>query len=161
MDELEAMVGSTKTTTVDLAVEAGKVEEFARATHNTDPAHRDAEVAVEHGFDDVPAPPTFLMTAMFPRYTPEDGAGDDDMVFNLGFDLQRVLHGEQVFEYERPITVDDELHGETELTDVYQREGDQGTMTFAIQETEFTNNDGDVIAREEVTIIEQGGGGDE
>jgi peroxisomal enoyl-CoA hydratase 2 len=156
IDELEEMVGESKTTVTDLHIEAGKVEEFARAVKDDNPAHRDEDAAKEQGFEEIPAPMTFLMTSAFPRYKPK--GVDEGIVFDLGFDMAKVLHGEQEYEFERPIYVGDTLRGETTLVDVYQREGERGgIMTFAIQETEYMDDNSDLVATERMTVIEQEG----
>lgn len=160
LDELRAQVGESVRTVEDLRVEAGKVEEFARAVGNDNPAHRDADAAARRGFDAIPAPLTFTRTSYFPRYRP---AGiDEDLGFDLGFRREHVVHGEQAYEFERPVEVGDVLTGTTTLVDVYQREGDRGgTMTFAVYETEFRDRDGDLVCTERLTRIEtQGAAGE-
>jgi acyl dehydratase len=154
LDELEEMIGTTKKTAVDLTVEAGKVEEFASALSDDNPAHRDEQAANQQGFDHVPAPLTFLQTEWFPRYKPPKFS--EGLLFDFGFEQSRLLHGEQEFEFERPILVGDTLTGTTELVDVYQREGDRGgQMTFAVEETRFRDDNGDLVATKRTTIIER------
>ena len=46
-----------------------------------------------------------------------------------------VLHGEQEFEYHRPVVVGDVLVGEGKILDVYERETDTAVMTFVVVET--------------------------
>ena len=153
IEELESMVGTSVVTVEDFAVEAGKVEEFARAVKDDNPAHRDAEAAEAQGFDRVPAPLTFERVSSFPRYRTADGRGID-----LGFAQEYTIHGEQAYEYERPLQVGDVLTGTTTLTDVYQREGSRGgTMTFAVLETEYATQDGEVVLTASSTVIETGG----
>jgi hydroxyacyl-ACP dehydratase HTD2-like protein with hotdog domain len=49
----------------------------------------------------------------------------------------------------------DVLTGVTTLSDIYQRDGSRaGTMTFAVLETEYTDEDGDLVVTERRTIIE-------
>lgn len=156
IDELEAMVGDSYDVIEDFAIEAGKVEEFARAVSDDNPAHRDAAAAEAQGFDAVPAPLTFTRTAYFPRYRPE---GQPEIrPFDLGFDPAYSLHGEQEYEYERPIEVGDVLSGTVTLTDVYQREGRRGgEMTFAIYEFEYYDQNDDLVLTERGTVIETAG----
>lgn len=66
MDELEAQVGKSVRTVEGLRVEAGKVEEFARAVRDDNHVHHDEDAAAERDFDAVPAPLTFTRTAYFP-----------------------------------------------------------------------------------------------
>jgi peroxisomal enoyl-CoA hydratase 2 len=68
LDDLREHVGEPRTTVEGFAVEAGKVEEFARAVGDDNPVHRDANAATGQGFDRVPAPLTFTRTSTFPRY---------------------------------------------------------------------------------------------
>lgn len=152
-EELEAMVGTSVVTVEDFAVEAGKVEEFARAVKDDNPAHRDEEAAAAQGFDRIPAPLTFERVSSFPRYRALEGTGID-----IGFREEYAIHGEQAYEIERPMQVGDVLTGETTLTDVYQRDGGRGgTMTFAELETEYTNQDGETVMVARATAIETAG----
>jgi acyl dehydratase len=64
--ELEEMVGQSVVTVEGLTVEAGKVEEFARALRDDNPVHRSETTATERDHHAIPAPLTFLRTAKFP-----------------------------------------------------------------------------------------------
>jgi peroxisomal enoyl-CoA hydratase 2 len=153
IEELEALVGTSVVTVEDFAIEAGKVEEFARAVKDDDPVHRDRAVAQERGFEDIPAPLTFERVSMFPRYRTVEKYGID-----LGFREEYTIHGEQAYEYERPLVVGDVLTGTTTLADVYERDGGRGgTMTFAVLETEYTDEDGELVLTARSTAIETAG----
>lgn len=153
IEELEALVGTSVVTVEDFTVESGKVEEFARAVHDDDPAYRDAEAARAQGFERIPAPLTFERVSRFPRYRAVDGRGID-----LGFQQEYVVHGEHEYEVERPMYVGDVLTGTTTLVDVYQRNGGRGgTMTFAVLETEYTDQDDEPVVTARATVIETGG----
>jgi acyl dehydratase len=160
MDELQELVGTSVVTVEDFEIEAGKVEEFARSVKDHDPVYRDEEVAKERGFENIPAPLTFERVSMFPRYRTVEKYGID-----LGFQEEYTIHGEQAYEYERPLVVGDVLTGETTLTELYERDGNRGgTMTFAVLETEYTDEDGDLVLTARSTAIETAGaiqGGDD
>lgn len=152
IDRLRDRVGDSVRSVEGLTVEAGKVAEFANAVGDDDPVFRDPEAAAERGFERRPAPPTFTRTAMFPRYRPE---GVGRLGFDLGFDIRYELHGEQAYEFERPVLVGDTLSATTTLTDAYEREGRQGgTMTFAVLETAFVDEDEESVVTERQTLIE-------
>jgi acyl dehydratase len=160
IEELEEMVGETHKTVEDFAIEAGKVEEFARAIKDDNPAHRDETAAADQGFDAVPAPLTFVRTAYFPRYRPEEF--DEIRPFDLGWRREYSVHGEQEYEFERPLCVGDVLTGEVELADIYQREGSRGgEMTFAEYELRYWDQDDELVLTERQTVIETGGAIDE
>ncbi len=162
--ELEAMVGDSHRTVEGFRVEAGKVAEFARAITDPNPVFRDESVARERGFDAVPAPLTYPRVKRFPRYRADDGAAIDEghYGFDLGFRPEYVLHGEQAYEYARPLLAGDELTGTTTLTDIYQRDGGRaGTMTFAVLETEYRDQSGELVLTDRATAIETEGAVDD
>lgn len=80
-----------------------KIREFVEATGDPNPAYLDVEAAKAFGHPDVIAPPTFAMVVTWP---PSLRMFEDP---ELGMALHRLLHTEQRFAYERPITVGDEL----------------------------------------------------
>jgi acyl dehydratase len=153
IEELKESVGTSRVTIDGLAVEAGKVAEFASALKDENPAYRSEEVAAERGLDGIPAPLTFTQIGRFPHYQP-DGLEGGIQGFDLGFDPERTLHGEQEYEFKRPLFVGDSLTGTTTLTDVYQRETDGGTLTFAVLTTEYRTDNGDLVLTERRTAIE-------
>ncbi|WP_336361728.1 FAS1-like dehydratase domain-containing protein [Haladaptatus sp. ZSTT2] len=155
LETLKSLVGETRETVQEFRVERGKIVEFAAAIHATNPIHTDVQAAREQGYADVVAPLTFAKTSYFPHNRPE--GIDENLGFDLGFEPSRIVHGEQAFEYERPLVAGDVLNGETTLTDVYQRESNRaGTMTFACYETRFVDRDGDLVLTSETTRIETG-----
>ena len=155
LEHLESMVGDPVRTVEGFTVEPGKVEEFARAIGDEDPVYRDPEVARDRGFEAVPAPLTFVRTSDFPRY--RTGAEVE-----LGFRPEYRLHGEQAYEYDRPLVVGDTLTGETVVVDAYEREGRRGgTMTFAEVETEYRDASGERVLVSRATVIETAGAVDD
>ncbi|WP_159903111.1 FAS1-like dehydratase domain-containing protein [Salinirussus salinus] len=151
LEDLEAMVGESKQTVEGLRVAPGKVAEFARAVRDDNPAHYDPDAARERGFDAVPAPLTFTRVSAFPHNRPE---GVEGTGFDLGLEPV-IIHGEQAYEFERPLVAGDVLDGETTLADVYQREGGRGgTMTFVEYETAYYDQGGDLVVTDRSTAIE-------
>ena len=80
-----------------------KVREFATAIGDHRPVFHDPGAAAELGYADVVAPATFGVILSMKA----SGAVIDDP--ELGLDYTRVVHGEQRFEYTRPIVAGDEL----------------------------------------------------
>lgn len=156
LEALEAQVGDTNRTIEGFDVEAGKVAEFARAIHDPAAVYLDQGAAKQAGYDHIPAPPTFHRVSYFPRYRPS--GIDEEFGFDLGFDREYVLHGEQRYEYERPLVVGDSLWGETTLENVFQRAGASGgTMTFAILRTDLYDESDDLVLQAWNTRIETDG----
>lgn len=160
LSKIKTKIGKSKRTVENFEVEAGKVEEFARALRDENPIYRNREAARSAGYEDIPAPPTFTRVSYFPRYRP-DGI-DENLGFDLGLQSENVLHGEQEYEYARPLIVGDVLSGVTTLVDVFQSEGSRGgIMTFCVYETEYRDQDGELVVTERVTRIETGGDAEE
>jgi hypothetical protein len=119
-------------------VEAGKVREFARAVFDTS---RQGDAA--------PPPPTFpvCVTAAFI----ETLVGDI-----LKLDRRRTVHGEQEYEYARPLRVGDRLLCRGRIAEDYVKEGRRGgRMRFVVAEVEMRDAaTGELVLRERSTAIE-------
>jgi len=135
---------------VKFPIEAGKIQEFARSLHFTDPVFYEADAARKAGFTAVPAPPTYSsVSAHFP------GEGDENFIDALGLDLKRILHGEQNWTYHRTPVAGDVLSGETKVKSVTKKPGKRGgEMTFVVMETVMRDQKGEPVITTESTIIE-------
>lgn len=80
-----------------------KIREFADAIGDMSPVYRDQDAAVAAGHPDVIAPPTFAIVISM---TNSARALADP---GLGLNYAMVVHGEQRFEYTRPIQAGDVL----------------------------------------------------
>lgn len=126
--------------TFEWHVEAGKIAEFMRATL----------APAASGEKRTSAPPTFpqVATNFWDRPDARGGLGEP-------LDPTRLLHGEQEYEYVRPIRVGEILIGQTCLADYYVKPGRRGgQMRFAIYETSFRDKSGGLVAKARVTLIE-------
>jgi acyl dehydratase len=108
-----AYIGKVYPITEPYLVGREKVREFARAIGEDHPAHHDLSAARALGLSDLLAPPTFpfvmTMRAMSAAmFDPE-----------IGLDYARVVHGEQSFDYVRPLVAGDEVvvHSSIEAID--------------------------------------------
>ena len=126
-----------------VTVERGPVTNFAAALKEDNPVYRDPDAARAAGFDNIPAPPTWSFAMQFwgkfAEGQPDDPTGGTNPMHNVMGELFArgglVLHGEQEFEYHRPIVVGDVLVGEGRITDIYEKESKGRTMTFIVTET--------------------------
>ena len=129
---------------VEWHIERGKIWEFARACLNNSPAYFSEDAVI---------PPTFPRTLAF--WAPPGGG---ERRGRGGMDMRRVLHGEQEFEYVRPVRAGDVLTSTSEVKDTYEKEGKRGgTMQFVITETTFKDQQGEVVAYTRTTAIETEG----
>jgi hypothetical protein len=126
-----------------VAVERAPVSMFAKAVKDRSRIYQDPREAEAAGFASIPAPPTFPFAMPYWGEYPELQEGLEPVESNpmweamgkLGPGL--ILHGEQEFEYTRPVTVGDVLESEDVLSDLYQRETDTHVMTFLVTETRW------------------------
>ena len=107
-----AIQGRASPPTEPYLVGREKVREFARAVFATNPINLDPEAARAAGHADVVAPPTFPIVVQ--ERTLAQLLGDPD----AGIDFGRVVHGDQRFEYSRPIVAGDELTAQLTVTEV-------------------------------------------
>jgi hypothetical protein len=123
----------------EFSVEAGKLREFARAVHDDHP--------------DGSAPPTFPVhvTAAYVERL---------VVEILKLDRRRTVHGEQEYEYLRPVRAGDRLRCRARVVEDYAKEGKRGgRMRFVVCETEMRDAaTGDLVLRERATAIETAAG---
>jgi acyl dehydratase len=126
-----------------VTVERGPVANFARAVLDENPVYQSPEAARAAGFASIPAPPTFSFAMQywgkFAEDQPPDPTGGENPMHKVMGELfgkgGLVLHGEQEFEYHRPLMVGDRLVGEGRITDMYEKESKGRTMTFLVTET--------------------------
>jgi len=123
-----------------MRVEHGKIHEFARAIKDGNPAFA----------GDAPlAPPTFLMTIA--HWTEGATSGG---VRAVKLDMRRLLHGEQEFEYVKPIHAGDVLRVRSRTQDVFEKQGSRGgKMLFVLMESEYRNPRDEVVAYSRNTLI--------
>ena len=143
----KSFIGKTSTPVV-MHIERGKIREFARAIKDEDPVYHDEAYAAKEAGGIVP-PVTFLQTVSHW----DDGRGR----VRIPFDLKRVLHGEQEYEFLEPIRVGDVLTVVSTITDIFEKPGKRGgSMNFAVTETTYTNQKGEVVCRAKHVTIETG-----
>lgn len=133
---------------VVMKIEAGKIREFAKSIKDPNPLYRDETVAKAE-IGGIMPPPTFLMTLAHW----DDGDGQP----RVPLDTRRILHGEQEFEYFKPIYVGDTLTAVTKVANIFEKQGGRGgTMKFVVMDTDFTNQKGEKVAVAHFTVIETG-----
>ena len=84
-----------------------KIKEFADAIGDLNPIYRDQDAAKAAGHPDVLAPPTFPIV-----FSLGGGSLDDP---ELGLNWAMVVHGEQRFEYRRPLRAGDVVTTESTI----------------------------------------------
>jgi acyl dehydratase len=124
-----------------------KIREFATAIGDQNPIYLDREAAKAAGHPDVVAPPTFPIVFTLA------GAGEALADPDLGLNYAMVVHGEQRFEYRRPIYAGDELRCTSTITEMRS----VGRNEFLTVKSDITAADGELVCTAYNTIVERGG----
>src|SRR6266516_4973578 len=131
---------------VEFTVDRGRVLQFDDAIGEDNPVFRDADAAKAAGFDDQIAPPTFatvmqIMTSGQVVVDPE-----------LGLNYALVVHGEQEYEWERPVRVGETLRATPRIVDIYAR----GPNEFVVIEADIMDEAGNPFAVSRTTLLSRG-----
>ena len=99
------------------AVGREKIVEYALATGETNPLHLDLAAARAAGHADVVAPPMFAVVYQ--------GRSVTEAMFDpeLGIDFDRLVHGEQAFQWHRLVVAGDELTTTLTVADILDKRG--------------------------------------
>jgi acyl dehydratase len=123
-----------------------KVREFASAVFATAPIHHDLDAAIAAGYSDVVAPPTFpivIQEKTLQQLLSHPGAG---------IDFSRVVHGDQKFEYQRPMVAGDEVVATLRVTKIQSL----GGHTMLTSESSITTTAGEPVVVATSTLVIRG-----
>jgi acyl dehydratase len=139
-------VGRTFPATAPYEVSRVKVAEFADAIGDPNPVFRDRAAAQAAGYPDVIAPPTFaVVVAMASSRT---AVGDP----GLGLNYAMVVHGEQRFDYSRPLHAGDVVTAQSTISAIRE----VGSITMLTTETQIRTVDGEHVCTGFSTLVERG-----
>ena len=121
-----------------------KIREFADAIGDPNPLYRDQEAAKAAGYPDVIAPPTFPIVVSLGN----PALADPD----LGLNYAMVVHGEQRFEYTRPVRAGDVVTCTSTITEIKSI----GNNEKLVIETDIKTVEGEPICKTYNTLVERG-----
>ncbi|HEV3231445.1 MAG TPA: MaoC family dehydratase N-terminal domain-containing protein [Candidatus Dormibacteraeota bacterium] len=134
MAEVEALVGQALPD-VEVVVEPAAVAAYLAAVGDGNPAYAPAAGAAAI------APPTFAAVyALAPPGRPASG---------WGIAPQRLVHGEQSFEWTRPVRVGERLTTSTRVADVYSKR----SLRFMVVEATSRDEAGETVCISRATIL--------
>jgi N-terminal half of MaoC dehydratase len=125
----QSLVGREFPPTQPYRVSAEKVRELARAT----------------GSPEEPVPPTFPIVMAFEAM--------NAFLADVGVELHRIVHGEQRFTYERPISVGDELTAVLSVASLRQIAGNDIIGT----RSEVRDAGGELVCTTSATLVHRSG----
>ncbi|MFD1737352.1 MaoC family dehydratase N-terminal domain-containing protein [Bacillus salitolerans] len=125
-------------------VERGAVKKFAEAIGDPHPIFLDEKVGAKSRYGQNIAPPTF------PRVF------DYGTIEGLYLPNKGLIHGEQVYHYERPLLVGEEIYCYTEIQDYYEKTGNFGQMGFLVISNNGEDDNGlPIFTSKQVIIISE------
>jgi acyl dehydratase len=129
-------------------VSAEHIAAFARALGDENPLYLDPAAAAGGPFGAIIAPPTYPIAFMA-----EALSGGFETFSLLGLDFMTLVHGEQEFEYVRPIRAGETLTLTGRIADVYEKTGSSGPLDFVVLETEARDGGNAVVFYSRNTLI--------
>ena len=141
-DAMRAAIGVEGSPRVAEVTTTG-IRMFARAVGYTDPIFYDEAAAKQRGFRGLVAPPGYLGTAIFnPNVQDPDAAGP-----RYEIPYKRILNGGTTYEYFETVVAGDIITSRSRLTEFRERDGSIGHMLITYRESDFTRQDGKLVAR--------------
>ena len=128
-----------------MEIEKGHIRKFAEAVGDDNPLYCDEEHAKNSRYGGIIAPPTFVTTLGF--------ESKGNLMEGLDINYARLLHGEQEFEYFKPIMAGDTISFSTSITDISEKEGRSGAMDIVKTEMTGHNQDGDKVFVGRSTVV--------
>ena len=141
---LKALVGYEKEFSDGQPIEEGTIKRFAEAIGDDNPLYHDKEFAQKSPFRGIIAPPTFVFEWNHHEAWHEAVA---DM------DLPRRLKAGNEFEFIQPLRPGDILTSKSRISDVYEKQGQSGTLIFITCESTYTNQRGELLAIQRSTFV--------
>jgi acyl dehydratase len=123
-----------------------KIAEFADAIGDPNPVYRDRGAAEAAGHPDVIAPPTFAIVVSM--------ASSSRAMADPGFGLNyaMVVHGEERFEYTRPIVAGDVLVATSTISNIRSA----GSNTLITTSTDISTQAGQHVCTAHSILVERG-----
>jgi acyl dehydratase len=149
MENNRDLIGRTYPPTAPYEVSRVKIAEFATAIGDPNPVYRDREAAGSAGHRDVPAPPTFPIVISM--------AGSAQVVTDpaLAVNYAMIVHGEQRFEYSRPLYAGDVVTCQSTISEIRAAR----TNMLLTTQTEIKTVEGEHVCTAYSTLVERGGAG--
>jgi len=133
---------------VTVTVERDDVLRFADAIGEDNPLFRDPEAARRAGYPEQLAPPTFVTRMQI--LTSAQVVLDEE----LGLNYSMVVHGEQAYEWRRPVVVGDVLSAVPRIADIYAKKANE----YLVIEAEIRDARGVTVVVGRTILISRGTG---
>jgi acyl dehydratase len=124
-------------------VEKGAIRRFAEALGDPNPIYVDEAAARAAGYPSLVAPPTYPVAL----------TTNERFRHSLDLGTRSILHGEQQFEFTRPVVAGDRITVKSKVADVQERAGASGPMDVIVLEDEGRDDKGELVFRTRAMLI--------
>jgi hypothetical protein len=153
-DDLRAAIGR-EADPITIEIDKSAIRMFARSVGHTDLIYYDEGYAKSKGYRSLVCPPGFLGHGIHSPLKPSGIIGNSVQAMpQFNFVFKGLLNGGTEFEYYgEDICAGDTLKGISKIGDLRERSGAMGQMLIVITETNYTNQDGKLVATQRGTVI--------
>ena len=144
--EAVSMVGMETDWGAPFYVEFGIARKFAQAVYGTEVARADRALMPESPHGRVTVPHSILLCNM------PSGSEQD---FNIPLRTRSRVRGKDEIEVCQPIYIGDVIRAKTKILDITEKEGRSGRMVFILTETEYMNQDKEIVMRSRTTVVKR------
>lgn len=153
-ESVRGLVGVEQTRRVQ--VTSHDIKRFAQAIGATDPVHYDEEHARTTRHGRIVAPPLFCQALTYDDVPPEQlGADGSPVEINLDIPAQRAVGGSSDYRINRLVAAGETITVVSRLADVYAKQGRSGPLYMVVIDTDFRDEDGELVASETATYIKR------
>ncbi len=150
VEEMRRMIGQEFVKPTVREVEKGAIQRFARATEDPNPLWQDEEYAKKTRYGGIIAPP------IFPNSLQPEGESSlaaQEKLLEIAGPGKTGMVGGTEYEWFQPIRPGDVITVTSKVVDVSEREGRSGKMLVLVYELIFTNQRGEIAAKERTTAL--------
>ena len=144
--EAVKMIGTETPWGLPFFVESGIARRFARAILDTDSAYAHQESITGTQKEKVRVPNTILLCNM---------ASGTELDFDIPLHTSGRVRGKDDVEIFRPIYIGDTIRAKTKILDINEKEGRSGKMVFVITETQYVNQNQELVMKSRTTVIKR------
>ncbi len=149
-DEARAQIGTVLGTSRTATITRREAQHYAWAAGDLNPVYFEERAAREAGYEGLVAPPTLLGWVMNdggPLETLQSDGLYQSRHEGIRLRVQRTLFGGQEWDFVNPLLVGDTITAETRLKALEEKAGSSGPFVLTTNETTYTNQRGEVVAR--------------
>lgn len=152
--EALAMIGYEAPPSTGYPVTEHEIRRYCYAIDDLNPLYLDAESAARGPYGGLIAPPLYV-TVPFADDVPLEQLRGDGIPLSSGgvprppLKSTRSVAGGTEVEFFHPVRPGDTLTRRRWIRDIYERRGQRGPLVFVVTETEYRNQRGELVAREQ------------